>query len=345
LNLSPSPTASQLAQQLSPFPVNMYWQQQSTPVQQQQHQDGSISAAHQPQFQPQQPQFQPPDPTTTAPINLASDEMERASASAAEMDLTRKSDDVARNFAKLKLASIVEVSENGSLTNSSGKGSRDSLVKVVSVLERVQDDDDEEEEEEDEEDEDADSEEFDSECSVVSELGLDLGPRMEELMATFARNTDEAVSEQQSRYDVRWRPEEEPRKLLISRPNQVLPRQNFESTLTGQMSGLNLVPSPEVQSLLMVQTANEDLSRRLHQESLHRESLVRELQLAQNRIEVLESQEMLIRESIRLSQDLDMREGRLKEDTKRLQRSAEETDRDGIHQYFYNFSIFFLSFF
>ena len=199
--LRSSPTLSPPSQR-SPQSAgsNLHWQ--STPMQNQRCQA-----------------LMPPpvlDPAAT-PISLAADELEQRGSD--DGSTVRKSEgDVSKHWRKLP--SILEVSENGSVTNSSTSTTTGANVNaVVQSLVACR-----EEQESDHGDEDdgttneldsstspLDSEEFDSECSDFSEIEavadsklMATLPRVTDLMERFVAETEDIVRQSESERRVSW---------------------------------------------------------------------------------------------------------------------------------------------
>ena len=195
-----SPTLSPLSQR-SPLSANVYWQ--STPVVQSQRN------------QQQPPSIPPPPPLldpATAPINLAADEVERRGSEDGSIVRTSEGEAASKNWRTPKMPSILEVSENGSMTNSSTSTTTGANVNAIAKsLEmrgeekfvRSTDGDTTSETE-------VDSEEFDSECSDFSEVeGIgteadDTTPQVIDFMSQFVADTDDVVRESELEWPFKW---------------------------------------------------------------------------------------------------------------------------------------------
>ena len=281
-----SPTLSPLSQK-SPLSANFYWQ--STPTVQTQRNSQ--------QFPP--PLSLPPpllDPAT-APINLAAEEIERRGSE--EGSIVRKSegDAAAKSWRTPKMPSILEVSENGSVTNSSTSTTTGANVNATANASEMRGEEMAVQDGEDDGTSEAevDSEEFDSECSDFSgeeeDIGVevDTASRVTELISQFVADTNDVVRESELERPVTW---------ARSKP------------IDERLAALHLQPENHTPKV----TARPEQG----------DGFLRELRRAHDTIKVLESREGQLREGLSV---ISSREEALKaeaEHAKHLRASLEE---------------------
>ena len=200
-----SPTLSPLSQR-SPLSANVYWQ--STPVQIQRT----------PQLLPPPPtaSIPPPPPLldpATAPINLDADEIERRGSEEGQTVKRSEGDAAAaKNWRTPKMPSILEVSESGSVTNSSTSTTTGANANTIakSLEAREVENADHDEDGDTTSETEVDSEEFDSECSDFSEVEgidtevVDTSSQVMCLIAQFVAATDDIVRESELEWQVKW---------------------------------------------------------------------------------------------------------------------------------------------
>ena len=199
-----SPTLSPLSQR-SPLSANVYWQ--STPVVQIQR--------NQQQLPPPQPPISIPPPPplldpATAPINL--DEIERKRSDEGSTVRKSEGDACAKNWRTPKMPSILEVSENGSVTNSSTSTTTGANANATakSLEGRQEEVNDHDEDGDTTSEAEVDSEEFDSECSDFSGVEgidtevVDTSAQVMGLMSQFVTETEDVVRESELEWQVKW---------------------------------------------------------------------------------------------------------------------------------------------
>ena len=290
-----SPTLSPLSQR-SPLSANVYWQ--STPVMPILRNQQQLP----PQPPPPPPSMPPPPPLldpATAPINLAADEIERWGSEEGSTAKKSEGDAAAKIWRTPKMPSILEVSENGSVTNSSTSTTTGANVNAIAKSFEVR----EEERAVQDEDGDAtseaemDSEEFDSECSDFSGVEdidsgvVDTSAQVMGLMAQFVTETDDVVRESELEWPVMW---------TRSRP------------IGERLAALHIQP----ENRMPIPTA----SARPEEEDV----ILRELRRAQDTIKILESKERQLHDRLSV---ISSREEMLKTEAKHaksLRASLEE---------------------